>query len=80
MTVTDVSNAAEAFVTGSTIAVVAATHWDRKQIGDGEVGRGALVLRQMILNDMKPPDDPYTSPHHDQVPYGILTGMMMDSI
>jgi hypothetical protein len=47
--------------------------WDTAQIGDGTVGLGALQVRVMLVEDMKPRAG---SNQHLEVPYGYLTGMM----
>ena len=54
ITVKDLSEADEAFMTGGSVPVMAVTQWDGRSIGDGTVGVQALALRQMILNDMIP--------------------------
>lgn len=75
ITVKDLSEADEAFMTGGSVPVMAVTQWDGRDIGDGTVGVQALALRQMILNDMIPKKG---SEQHTQIPYGRLTGMMED--
>ena len=47
--------------------------WDTAQIGDGTVGLGALQVRVMLVDDMKPRAG---SDQHLEVPYGYLTGML----
>jgi branched-subunit amino acid aminotransferase/4-amino-4-deoxychorismate lyase len=75
ITVKDISEAAEMFMTGGSVPVAAVTEWDGRNIGDGTVGVMVLALRQMILNDMIPRKD---SGIHTPVPYGALTGMPED--
>jgi hypothetical protein len=75
ITVKDLSEADEAFMTGGAVPVMAVTQWNGRNIGDGTVGVQVLALRQMILNDMIPKEG---SGQHTQVPYGMLTGMMED--
>ena len=73
--------AREVFVAGGALPVASITEWDGRTIGDGTVGVWALVLRQLILNDMTPDHRaPYAAPHLTQVPYGILTGMIEDAM
>ena len=75
ITVKDLSEADEAFMTGGSVPVMAVTQWDGRSIGDGTVGVQALALRQMILNDMIPRKG---SDVHTEIPYGMLTGMTED--
>lgn len=49
------------------------TQWDETLIGDGTVGLGALQVRTMLQQDMKPREG---SDQHLEVPYGYLTGML----
>jgi hypothetical protein len=75
ISVKDLAEADEAFMTGGSVPVMAVTHWDDRSIGDGTVGVQALALRQMILNDMIPRKG---SDQHTEIPYGMLTGMTED--
>lgn len=75
LTVNDIAEADEAFMTGGSVPVMAVTQWDGRDIGDGTVGVQALAIRQMIVNDMEPVE---YSGQHTPVPYGMLTGMPED--
>lgn len=75
LTVQDIAEADEAFMSGGSLPVMGVTQWDGRDIGDGTVGVQALAIRQMIVNDMEPRED---SGQHTQVPYGMLTGMPED--
>lgn len=75
LTVQDIAEADEAFMSGGSLPVMAVTQWDGRDIGDGTVGVQALAIRQMIVNDIEPRED---SGQHTQVPYGMLTGMPED--
>jgi hypothetical protein len=74
----EVADADEMFLAGSSLPVVPVIAWDGRPVGCGYVGTGVLLLRQMMLNDMKPPDDVESSEMHTRVPYGMLTGMDAD--
>ena len=77
----DVEEAVEVFMTGGALPLQAVTRWNGRDVGDGTVGVKSLVLRQMLLNDLKPPElesEIRASPNWHRVPYGILTNMDED--
>lgn len=73
ISVAEAKAAAEVFLIGSSLPIMPVVQWDTAQIGDGTVGLGALQVRVMLVDDMKPRAG---SDQHVEVPYGYLTGMM----
>lgn len=65
--------ATEVFFIGSSLPIMSVVEWDAQLIADGTVGLGALQIRVMLENDMKPRPG---SDQHLEVPYGYLTGMV----
>lgn len=78
VTLQDISEAKEAFLTSGTLPVVGITNWRGRPIGDGTVGKSTIVLRKLLMDDMRPPKDVEASPYHVWVPYGRATGMVSD--
>lgn len=72
ITVTDVEEAAEAFITANVQGVVPVTVVGNFTPNDGVVGPGALALRALLELDVKNVDD---LEFHAEIPYGYLTGM-----
>jgi branched-subunit amino acid aminotransferase/4-amino-4-deoxychorismate lyase len=78
VTLQDISEASEAFLTSGTLPVAGITNWKGRPVGDGTVGKATIVLRKLIMDDMRPPKDVDDSPYHVWVPYGRATGMVTD--
>ena len=64
--------AREVFLAGSSILVVPVIQWDKKFIGNGMPGRGAMALRGLMENHMNPANN---NGQHTEVPYGFMSGM-----
>mmetsp|Transcript_11726 Transcript_11726/g.35174 ORF Transcript_11726/g.35174 Transcript_11726/m.35174 type:complete len:568 (+) Transcript_11726:137-1840(+) len=75
ITVAEAKGCREMFLTSVFLPLKAITHWDRKPIGNGEVGRGVLELFALLYNDFIPDKD---HGENTPVPFGAPTNMEDD--
>jgi len=68
--------AAHAFLLGSATRVAPVTRWDDAEIGGGAPTTAVLRLRELLDRDRDPVEGDGTQ--HVQVPYGVLTGMVVE--